>query len=229
MFKQIISLLLAFLLLSQPVFALSKPDGADWKFIKSTIGTQAWHDLKDGVVTIPETAINDYAALHLPAYPSLRSAHISIHSNNRLTIDLDTHTLGHIRINGTITRFVQSREESTMSIRITKRKLLDKPVTSWFLAQLSLGMLTKLFGNPMNDGQHLFATQISGDTVTVNFKPFMEQSALNGLSIGNVSVLDLITVESLSTVEGAVLLQADCHTPPYAAALLRGLAEKTPL
>ncbi len=221
--KQVLAFFLSIMLLFPPASALGSPADTDWETVKGAINAQTWQELANGVVTIPEAAINEYAAAHLAAYPGLRAAQIAIHDGNRLTIDLVTPQWGRLRINGVITRFIQNREESTISIRVTKRKLLDKPVTSWFLAQLSLSMLTKLFGNPLPDGQHPFTTQISGNTLTIDFKAFIEQSALNNLSIGTLSALDLITIEALTTTEGAVQLHAARPNVAHTAAVLRQL------
>ena len=206
MIKQAIALVLTCFMLAQPAYAFSVLSADTENVLKDTWSAQTLKDLENGVIAVPESAINEYLEAALPEHPDIRSAHLAIHPDNKLALNIDTKGTGKMALEGTVTRFVQNSDESDMSIQIGKRKMLDKPITSWFFAHISLGMLTKLFGNPLNDEQDKFITKIHGNTLDIDFKPYVSQSTLSRVSAGGFSLFDLFSVDSLSTDEGVVYL-----------------------
>lgn len=213
MLRRVFSLLLALSVVSQPVFAFSIMDDTTQKIIRETWSAQTFSELKSGVISIPETAINDYLAATLPDYPEIRGAHVGVHNDNHLALDINTQQTGRVKLDGKITRFVQNSEESCTQVVIGDRKLLDKPITSWFFAHISLGMLTKLFGNPLNNNQDKFTTQIDGNTLLINFKPYVDQSSLRTVSLYGMTPADLFSVDSVTTEEGMVYLHTSYQGP----------------
>ena len=206
MIRQFIALLLTCFVFAQPAYAFSVLSADTENVLKDTWNAQTLQSLEDGVIAVPESAINEYLAATLPDHPDIRAAHLAVHPDNKLALDINTKDTGRMSLEGTVTRFVQNSNESDMNIHIGKRKLLDKPITSWFFAHISLGMLSKLFGNPLNDGQDKFITKIHGNSLDINFKPYIGQSALSRVSAGGFSLFDLFSVDSLSTDEGVVYL-----------------------
>lgn len=225
MLRKSLCLFLLCLLLVQPVYAFSLFDGATQKILRETWDAQTLDELMNGVVAIPQSAINDYLATQLTDYPDIRDVQLAVHPDNQIHLDLNTRKSGRISIDGAITRFVQNNDESQMSVAVGKRKLLDKPVTSWFFAHLSLSLLSRMFGNPLNSEQDKFVTQISGNTLNVNFKPYIDQSPLQGFSVAGFSLINLFSVDSLTTEEGTVYLHTSYHGPSLALPALQRLFE----
>lgn len=181
--------------------------------VSETWDAQTWEDLSSGVVTVPESAINDYLTTILPDYPAIRQAHISILPGNQIILELETPKNGRLLLKGTITRFVQNNRESSISIAVKQRKLLGKPLTSWVFAHISLGMLVKLFGNPLHTVQDSFPSRINGNVITINFRPYIDRSPLQTLSVYGLSPVDLFSIDSLSTEPGLIRLHTTYQGP----------------
>lgn len=223
MFRILTSLLLAMLCAFQPAYAFPFIDDAAQKVLRQTWDAQTLSDLTNGVIAVPETAVNEYLAQVLPDYPSIREAHVSIQPGNQIILHLDTRDSGRLLLNGKITRFVQNSEESSVSISVSQRKLLAKPVASWFFSHISLGMLTKLFGNPLTAAQDSFTSRIDGNVVTINFRPYIDHSPLRTLSIYGTSPADLFSVDSVSTDAGIIRLHTSYHGSPFSLQMLQQL------
>lgn len=136
---------------------------------------------------------------------------------------MNTRDNGRLLLKGTITRFIQNNEESSVSIAVGQRKLLSKPVASWFFAHISLGMLTKLFGNPLAADQDNFTSRIDGNVVTINFRPYIEHSPLRTLSVYGTSPADFFSVDSISTEPGLIRLHTSYHGSPFSLQALQQL------
>lgn len=223
MFRTLTILLLAMLYALQPVHAFPFIDDATQKVLRQTWDAQTVSDLTNGVIAVPETTINDYLTQVLPDYPSIREAHVTIQPGNQIILDLNTRDSGRLLLKGTITRFVQNSDESSVSIAVGQRKLLTKPVASWFFAHISLGMLTKLFGNPLSQAQDSFTSRIDGNVVTINFRPYIEHSPLRTLSVYGTSPADLFSVDSVSTDAGIIRLHTSYRGSPFSLQMLRQL------
>lgn len=223
MLIRVLSLLLAFSIISQPVLAFGFMDDSTQEIIHETWSAQTFSELKNGVISIPEEAINDYLTTILPDHPEIRSVQVAVHPDNRLNLAINTKQTGRMKLDGRITRFVQNNEESTAQIVIGERKMLDKPITSLFFAHISLGMLTKLFGNPLNNDQEQFTTRIDGNTLSVNFKPYVDQSPLKTVSLYGMTPAELFSVDSITTDEGMVYLHTSYHGPSLAMPVLQRL------
>lgn len=223
MLVRVLSLLLALSIISQPVLAFSFMDDSTQKIIRETWSAQTFSELKNGVISIPGEAINDYLTATLPEHPEIRSVQVAVHQDNHLNLAINTQQTGRMKLDGKITHFVQNNEESSAQIVIGERKMLDKPITSWFFAHISLGMLTKLFGNPLNNNQDKFTTQIDGNTLSVNFKPYVDQSPLKTVSLYGMTPADLFSVDSITTEEGMVYLHTSYHGPSLVMPMLQRL------
>lgn len=223
MLRVLTILLLVVLFTLQPVYAFPFIDDSTQKVLRQTWDAQTLSDLANGVIAVPETTINDYLTQILPDYPSVREAHISIQPGNQIILDLNTRDSGHLLLKGTITRFIQNSEESSVSIAVGQRKLLSKPVASWFFAHISLGMLTKLFGNPLAAEQDNFTSRIDGNIVTINFRPYIEHSPLRTLSVYGTSPADLFSIDSVSTETGLIRLHTSYHGSPFSLQVLQQL------
>jgi len=217
------ALLLAMLFTLQPIYAFPFIDDYTQKVLRQTWDAQTLSDLANGVIAVPETTINDYLTQILPDYPSVREAHISIQPGNQIVLDLNTRDSGHLLLKGTITRFIQNSEESSVSIAVGQRKLLSKPVASWFFAHISLGMLTKLFGNPLVAEQDNFTSRIDGNVVTINFRPYIEHSPLGTLSVYGTSPVDFFSIDAISTETGLIQLHTSYHGSPFSLQILQQL------
>lgn len=223
MLLRIISFILLLSIVSQPVFAFSIMDDATQKILRETWDAQTFAGLKNGVISIPETAINDYLSATLPDYPAIHSAHVAVHNDNHLGLELNTQQTGRVKLDGKIIRFVQNNEESAAQIVIGERKLLDKPITSWFFAHISLGIMTKLFGNPLNNNQDKFTTRIDGNTVNINFKPYIDQSPLKTVAVYGMSPADFFSIDSVTTEEGMLYLHTSYRGPSLVMPVLQRL------
>lgn len=212
--------LLVWLSTCPSVMAFGFLDDGVQNAIRTTWNAQTVAQLEQGIVAIPEEAINDYLVSVLPDYPTVTGAKLAIHGDNRIALDLNGGKSGKVKLEGTITRLVQNADESSMVISVDKRKLLDRPVASWVFAHVSLGMLTKIFGNPLS-GSDQFTSQIHGNRLTINFKPYVDQSPLQSVRIMDVALLDLITIDSISTDEGIIYLHTSYHGPGQLLNLLK--------
>lgn len=197
---------MVFLLMSQSVFAFSFMSDDEEQIIKDTWDAQTLDQLSGGVVAVPQSAVNNYLKSALENYPEIKNAEISVHPDSKIEADIDTASSGKVILDGTITQFVQNADNSSMTIHIDKKELADRPVTSWFFSRMSVGLLTKLFGNPLNDNEYGVKTHIDGNNMTIDFKPFVEQSALNKVQLMGSSLVDAVNVDSISTDEGTLYL-----------------------
>lgn len=225
MIKKLLTLLLVCFMLAQPAYAFSVLSDDTQNILKDTWDAQTLKGLENGIIAVPESALNEYVEGMLPDHPDIRAAHVAVHTDNKLALDIDTKGTGRMTLEGTVTRFVQNSDESAMSIQIGKRKMLDKPITSWFFSHISLGMLTKLFGNPLNDGQEKFVTKIHGNTLDVNFQPYISRSTLSRVSVGGLSLFDLFSVDSLTTEEGVVYLHTTWAGSSFVSAALHQIVD----
>jgi len=219
----LITLLLAVLFTIQPVYAFPFIDDSTQRVLSQTWDAQTLTGLANGVIAVPEETINDYLATILPDYPSIREAHVTIQPGNQIILNLDTRESGRLLLKGTIIRFVQNSEESSVSIVVGQRKLLTKPVASWFFAHMSLGMLTKLFGNPLHAAEDSFTSRIDGNVVTINFRPYIDHSPLRTISFYGASPADFFSVDSVNTEEGLIQLHTSYHGSPFSLQALQKL------
>ncbi|WP_196594036.1 hypothetical protein [Pectinatus sottacetonis] len=191
---------------SQSVFAFGFISESSQNIIKQTWSAQTLDQLKDGVVAVPESAVNDYLQSLISNYPEFKSIKFAIHSNNKIEADIDTETSGMVDLQGTITQFVQNKDNSLMIVHIDKKELVGRPVTSWFFSRMSIGMLTKLFGNPLKDNQYGVVAAVDGNNITVNFKPFIDHSPLKEVTVMGNSMADIINIDSVTTGEKVLYL-----------------------
>lgn len=211
MYRCLIALTLVMVLALQPVYAFPLMDSAAQRILTQTWDAQTLNGLANGVVAVPEAAVNDYLETVLPDYPSIRQAYLSIQPGNQITLNLDTRTNGRLLLKGKIIRFIQNSTESSISIAVTQKKLLNKPLASWFFAHMSLGILAKMFGNPLNAAKDNFSSRIDGNVITINFRPYIDRSPLRTASVYGVSPADLFSVDSVSTAEGVLELHTSYH------------------
>jgi hypothetical protein len=206
MLRLLLVFLITFSFCSQQALAFSVISDSTKSIITETWDAQSFEQLENGVVAVPAQAINDYLVTVLPDYPDVKSVNVTIHPNNSVDLDINTQKTGRVFLQGTITRFVQNKDESTVSIMLTKHKLLDRPVASWFFSHMSLGMMTKLFGNPLKGNEANFTSKFDGNQLTINFKPYIDKSPMSTANVMDMPLTSLINIDSLTTDEGVVYL-----------------------
>lgn len=195
-----------FIFTTQSVWAFSLISDDSEQIIKDTWDAQTLEQIQDGVVAVPQSVVNNYLQSVLSDYPAIKSAEVSIHPDNRIEANIDTAKSGKVVLEGTITKFVQNKDTSSMTVHIDKKEMVDQPVTSWFFSNMSVGLLTKMFGNPLNDNKYGIKTDIDGNNITIDFKPFIEQSPLERVQVMGNSLVDAVNVDSVSTDEGILYL-----------------------
>lgn len=206
-FKKILPILMMTFFLTMPsVFAFSLFSENTQQIISQTWDAQTLQQLKDGVVAVPQPLINEYLKSVLTDSDKIKSAQISIHPDNKLEANVDTVASGKVILSGTILQLVQNKDKSLMKVHIDKKELAGSPVTSWIFSRMSIGMLTKLFGNPLNDNDYGIVTSADGNTLSVDFKDFIAKSQLNNAQFMGNKLIDAVNIDSVSTDEGVLYL-----------------------
>lgn len=204
--KIFLTCLAVLFLFSQSVFAFGFIDDNSQKIIKETWDSQTLSQLEDGVVAVPQSVINNYVQSAIEDYPDIESLAISVHPDNQIETDIDTKASGKVKLEGTITHFEQNKDVSSMTVHIDKKELVGRPLTSWIFSRMSISMLTKLFGNPLNGNEYGITTDVDGNNLIINFKPFIDQSPLKEVTIMGSSMADAVNIDSVSTDEGVLYL-----------------------
>ncbi|MBB5335028.1 hypothetical protein [Pectinatus brassicae] len=210
--RKVVLLCLTFLVFfSQSVFAFSFISDNSQKIIEDTWNAQTMNQLEDGVVAVPQTAIDNYLQSVLAEYPEFKQVKLNIHADNKIEADIDTAASGKIKVEGTITAFKQNKDMSSMTVHIDKKELLNRPVTSWLFSRMSIGMLMKLFGNPLSDNQYGVAVEAKDNNLIINFKPFIDKSSLKQVEIMGNSLVDAVNIDDITSAEGVLYLHTSIN------------------
>lgn len=221
--RVILCIILMMIITIQNVWAFSFIDERTQQIIKETWDAQTLSQLKNGIVAIPESAINEYINNVVPQYPDISSAHVAVHPDNMLSMQIDSKKVGAVKFNANIKSFVQNEDESLMYLSIDHKKIAGNPVTSWLFSRISISMLTKLFGNPLNGNEDYFTAKIEKNNIMINFRPFIENSPLNNISFMGNSLVQMVSIDYVTTDEGIVYLHTSFHGSENLLAFISGL------
>ncbi|WP_182187920.1 hypothetical protein [Pectinatus frisingensis] len=202
---------LLLLLFTRSVFAFGFIDDNSEKIIKDTWDSQTFSQLESGIVAVPQSVVDSYVQSAVTNYPDISSLEVLIHPDNLIEVNIDSKASGKVKLEGTITQFVQNKDISSMTVHIQKKELVGRPLTSWIFSRVSAGLLVKLFGNPLNGNEYGITTDVDGNNLIINFKPFIDQSSLKDVTIMGSSLVDAINIDSVSTQEGTLFLHTSLN------------------
>jgi hypothetical protein len=180
---------------------------------------QTLKNLTDGQFSIPDTFINELLAQRLNDHPDIQEVTVAAKSNNRLEIRVVTPTSKIITLEGTIEEFRHDKERSYLKFKLHKKSLSDRSITSWLFSNLSLGFLTKVFGN-IDTPENLHVS-IKRNTITVDFHEAMRTRQGDQPTLLGIPLPDVIRIHGAGAIEGAINIRTSLDVSDVGAALIR--------
>jgi len=164
---------------------------------------QSLSNLKVGKYAIPENVLNHYFSAVASQNPKVKNASISIGEKDKLVLTTEVDGIGVLRITCTIKELHFDKENAILELHIDKKELVGQGLASWLLNNISLSVLTEVYGNPLSGTD----STIKGNTLAINLKPFA--SSLFNSGIGR-SIADQIVISKASTEPGLLYLHTNC-------------------
>jgi len=192
LFKVLVYLFIS-ILFAFPVMANPSPE--EIQSLTQTIWqAQTMDGLNNGVWVIPETALNEYFT-HSIHNDKVKNPRLKLLNDNKMDITFDS-SLGRVALTCDIKEFVHNQTDSYVEVYVREKKLSDKPILSWMLKSVSLGAISKLYGNPLKDIKEVDAN-VSGNTLKVNFRSLMEHTLLNNEIGSKIDITSVTAREGL--------------------------------
>ncbi|MBP2645273.1 MAG: hypothetical protein H6Q75_713 [Firmicutes bacterium] len=187
MLKKVV-VLFVLLLYCLPVYAAPQEENSA-ELLKTVLRAQSVEKIAHGVWVIPETAINDYFAMHTES-DKLKNPSIKLLGDNRMQIAFDS-SMGRVNLTCEVKQFVHNQTQSYAQVYIRKKEVAGKPFMSWMLKFIPMGAIANLYGNPLKDSD--VDARFDGNTLKINFRPLMEKTLLN-TDFGRQVEINSITV-----------------------------------
>ena len=184
-----------------PVMAESIDDAA---LASELCQSQTIGNMNVGVYTIPEKILNTYFATIAGSNPKIKEATISILGNNKIMLKVKADSVGVLHLTCAIKEFHFDKDRATLELYIEKKELLGHSIKSWFLNNMSLGLITSIYGNPL-DGN--VESKVKGNTVDIDLKPFAASLFKSGVGQG---IGDLLVISKITTDPGVIYMHTNC-------------------
>lgn len=163
---------------------------------------QSLTNMKLGMYAIPEKVLNTYFSAIAEGNPKVKDANISVLAKNKILVTINAEGVGVLRLTCAIKEFHYDRDNALLELYIEKKEIVGSSVTSWFLNKMSLGFLTNIYGNPLQE----MDSKIKGNSLGINLKPFATSLFANGIG---QSVIDMLVISKATTEPGIIYLHTN--------------------
>lgn len=164
---------------------------------------QTLENMKVGTYAIPEKVLNTYFSSVAQSNPKVKEANLSILGKDKILVTINAEGVGVLRLTCAIKEFHYDRETALLELHIEKKEIVGSSITSWFLNKMSLGLLTNVYGNPLQD----MDSKIKGNTLDINLKPFATSLFKNGIG---QSVIEQLVISKATTEPGIIYIHTNC-------------------
>ncbi len=168
--------------------------------IKEVWDAQTFSDLVSGQVHVPDDVINQALASMLESGGPVTEMKVTSLKNHQLRIEAKTAKEGRVVLVCTVEQLVHNQDQSLLTLKVTDKKLPDKPFVSWIFSRVSLAMVSKVVGHL--DPSYGLDVNIHGNTVTIDFRQALYNSRLGNLELFGYRPVDYLTVYSLTPQDG---------------------------
>lgn len=163
---------------------------------------QSLGNMKLGMYAIPEKVLNTYFSAIAEGNPKVKDANISVLAKDKILVTINAEGVGVLRLTCVIKEFHYDRDNALLELYIQKKEIVGSSLTSWFLNKMSLGLLTNIYGNPLQD----MDSKIKGNSLGINLKPFASSLFKNGIG---QSVIDMLVISKATTEPGIIYLHTN--------------------
>lgn len=163
---------------------------------------QSLANIKNGVYGIPEKVLNTYFSNIALSNPKVKEANLSVLDKDKIVITINAEGVGVLRLTCAIKEFHYDKDNAVLELYIAKKELVGSGIASWFLNKMSVGMITSIYGNPLQD----LDSKIKGNTLDINLKPFANSLFKNGIG---QSVIDMLVISKATTEQGVIYIHTN--------------------
>ena len=163
---------------------------------------QSLENMKLGMYAIPEKVLNTYFSAIAESNPKVKDANLSVLAKDKILVTINAEGVGVIRLTCAIKEFHYDRDNALLELYIEKKEIVGSSVTSWFLNKMSLGFLTNIYGNPLQE----MDSKIHGNSLGINLKPFATSLFKNGIG---QSVIEMLVISKATTEPGIIYLHTN--------------------
>jgi hypothetical protein len=160
-------------------------------------------NMKVGRYAIPENVLNTYFSAIAKSNPKVKEATLHVLDKDKILVTIDAEGVGALRLTCAIKELHFDRDNALLELYIEKKELVGSSVTSWFLNKMSMGWLTNIYGNPLQD----MDSKIQGNRLAINLKPFAASLFNNGIG---QSVVEQLVISKATTESGIIYLHTNC-------------------
>ena len=181
---------------------------------------QTFDEMQAGHVIVTDQVMNVFLAENATKNSKIEAIRFASQANGRIKLEVTTHALGRVKIIGVIEEFHHDANSSSLTFRVLNKRLMDKPLVSWIFSQVSLAMLSTLYGNPAAGTDLL--VEIKGNTVTANFHDYLYTTRVGQVNLFGHRLIEEVQVTGAQPKEGYVILDTNLALVPELAAALPG-------
>ncbi len=165
---------------------------------------QTLDNMKSGIYAIPVQLLNDYFSTIAQTNPKVKEATINILENDKITLTINTADSGAYRFTLNIKELHYDKDKATLELYIEKKEIVGHSIKSFFFNQMSLGLITSIYGNPLNGNVD---SKVNGNTIDIDLKPFATSLFKNGIG---QSIGDMLVISKATTGNDVLYLHTNC-------------------
>lgn len=200
--KTLLLFMLAILCLTASTASAIPADDAT--IAKELYQSQTIHNMSVGVYAIPEKILNTYFSAIAAANPKIKEAAIHVLDNNKIMLTINADGVGVLHLTCAVKEFHYDKDKATLELYVEKKEIAGRSIKSWFLNNMSLGLITSVYGNPL-DGN--VDSKVKGNTIDIDLKPFAAGLFNNGIG---QSIGDMLIISKVTTTTGIIYLHTNC-------------------
>jgi hypothetical protein len=158
--------------------------------------TQSLENMQLGIYALPEKILNTYFTAIASDNPKVKKAVLEVLDSNRIRIDLTAEDIGELRFTCAIKEMHYDKDKAFLELYIQKKEIVGRPIMSWFVDHMSLGLLTSIYGSPA-DGKTING-KVTGNTIYLDLKPFTSTLFKDGIirSLGDALLVSKATTDA---------------------------------
>jgi hypothetical protein len=193
------------------------------KILQETWDAQTFGALLQGKVSVPDDVLNKGLAAAIEEGCPVKELTVTSQENHQIKIVALTAQNGRVVLVCTVEQFEHNKDHSFIKMKVTDKKLPDRPVVSWIFSRVSLAMVSKLAGNIVpGDG---LTVAIHGNEVTVDFHQALYASRFAGIDLFGYKPLDALTISGLTPQKGYVEMNTDIDLPDNIKAMIQNVLQ----
>lgn len=177
---------------------------ADAAIAKELYQSQSIPNMSIGVYAIPEKILNTYFSAIAAANPKIKAATLRVLDNNKIMLTINADGVGTLHLTCAVKEFHYDKATATLELYIEKKEIVGHAIKSWFFNTMSLGLITSVYGNPL-DGN--VDSKIKGNTIDIDLQPFAAGLFNDGLG---QSIGDMLIISRVTTATGIIYLHTNC-------------------